>query len=72
VTWEAIREGAGVEPLFFRIGDFPADVPVDVPVEIPADVPADTKTGNGKTGGKTGAKPVQKNTGGQRFRTQNK
>lgn len=62
VTWEAIREGAGVEPLFFSIGDFPADVPVDVSVEIPADVPADTKTGNGKTGGKTGAKPVQKNT----------
>ena len=65
VTWEAIRESAGVEPLFFCIGDFPADVPVDVsvaipadvPVDVPADVPADTKTGNGKTG----AKPVQKN-----------
>lgn len=62
VTWEAIREGAGVEPLFFRIGEFPADVPVDVSVAIPADVPTDTKTSNGKTGGKTGAKPVQKNT----------
>lgn len=61
VTWEAIREGAGVEPLFFRIGEFPADVPADVSVAIPADVPADTKTSNGKTGGKTGAKPVQKN-----------
>lgn len=62
VTWEAIREGAGVEPLFFGIGEFPADVPVDVSGYVPADVPADTKTGNGKTGGKTGAKPVQKNT----------
>lgn len=69
VTWEAIREGAGVEPLFFRIGDFPADVPVDVPVEIPADGNA---KGKGKGKGKTGETPVQKNTGGQRFRTQNK
>lgn len=69
VTWEAIREGAGVEPLFFCIGDFPADVPVDVSVEIPADGNA---KGKGKGKGKTGETPVQKNTGGQRFRTQNK
>ena len=73
VTWEAIRESAGVEPLFFRIGDFPADVPVDAAVEIPADVPADGNAkGKGKGKGKTGETPVQKNTGGQRFRTQNK
>jgi hypothetical protein len=65
VTWEAIREGAGVEPLFFCIGDFPADVPVDVPADVPAD-------GKGKGKDKTGETPVQKNTGGQRFRTQNK
>lgn len=69
VTWEAIREGAGVEPLFFGIGKFPADVPVDVSVEIPADGNA---KGKGKGKDKTGETPVQKNTGGQRFRTQNK
>ena len=57
VTWEAIREGAGVEPLFFGIGDFPAD---------------GNAKGKGKGKGKTGETPVQKNTGGQRFRTQNK
>ena len=65
VTWEAIRESAGVEPLFFRIGDFPADVPADVPADGNA-------KGKGKGKGKTGETPVQKNTGGQRFRTQNK
>lgn len=69
VTWEAIREGAGVEPLFFGIGDFPADVPVDVSGYVPADGNA---KGKGKGKDKTGETPVQKNTGGQRFRTQNK
>lgn len=75
VTWEAIREGAGVEPLFFRIGDFPADVPVDVPVDVSVEIPADGNAkgkGKGKGKDKTGETPVQKNTGGQRFRTQNK
>lgn len=57
VTWEAIRAGAGVEPVNFtrvNFGEIPADVPrFALPLEVPT---ADTKTG-----GKTGAKPVQKN-----------
>ena len=76
VTWEAIREGAGVNPFNFAVEDF-GEIPAAVPrlcyqTENPeTGTKTDAKTG-AKNNTKTGAKPVQKNTGGQRFRTQNK
>lgn len=78
VKWDAIRDGAGVTPLYFSIST--AGDPSH-PVPVYADAPDDTPDGNGdpakgkgkgKGKGKTGETPVQKNTGGQRFRTQNK
>ena len=73
VTWEAIREGAGVDALNFtrtNFGVYADGVPCYVSAyENPTDTPADTKTGGktdtktgGKTDTKTGAKPVRKNT----------
>ena len=59
VTWEAVRDGAGVDSLNFAVedlGEIPAAVPRFAYPLTDGDTPADTKTG-----GKTGAKPVQKN-----------